>query len=99
MNPLAQMRSPITLEDHQQSRWICEPFHLLDCCLVSNGAIAFVITAADRAADLAQPPVYVWGWGQCHPGYTNFRGSMEGLESGAARSGSAAFEHGRSHAR
>lgn len=91
MNPRAQMRTPITLEDHQQSRWICEPFHLLDCCLVSNGAIAVVITPADRARDLAQPPVYVWGWGQCHPGYTNFRGSMEGLESGASRSSAAAF--------
>jgi acetyl-CoA acetyltransferase len=92
MNPLAQMRSPITLEDHQSSRWICEPFHLLDCCLVSNGAVAVVVTRADRAADLAQPPVYVWGWGQCHPGYTNFRGSLEGLQSGATVSGQRAFE-------
>ena len=92
MNPIAQMRTPISLEDHQASRWICEPFHLLDCCLVSNGAVAVVVTRADRAADLAQPPVYIWGWGQCHPGYTNFRGSMEGLQSGATISGERAFE-------
>lgn len=91
MNPIAQMRKPITIEDHQASRWICEPFHLLDCCLVSNGAVAVVITKADRARDLAQPPAYVWGWGQCHPGYTNFRGSLEGLQSGATLSGQRAF--------
>jgi acetyl-CoA acetyltransferase len=33
----------------------------------------------------------VWGWGQCHPGYSNFRGSLEGLQSGATRSGDQAF--------
>ena len=49
-NPIAQMRDPITLEDHQNSRWIVEPFHLLDCCLVSNGAVAVVVTTAERAA-------------------------------------------------
>lgn len=92
MNPLAQMKDPITLEDHQASRWIAEPFHLLDCCLVSNGAVAVVITTADRARDLAQPPAYIWGWGQGHPGYTNVRGSMEGLRSGATISGQRAFE-------
>jgi acetyl-CoA acetyltransferase len=91
MNPLATMRAPITLADHQGSRWIAEPFHLLDCCLVSNGAVAVVITRAERAADLAQPPVYVWGWGQCHPGYAMSRGSEFGLVSGAAISGQAAF--------
>lgn len=91
MNPLAQMRTPITLEDHQNSRWIVEPFHLLDCCLVSNGAVAVVITTAERARDLAQPPVYVWGWGQCHPGYTHARGSEQGLVSGAEISGSQAL--------
>jgi acetyl-CoA acetyltransferase len=91
MNPMAQMRTPITLEDHQSSRWICEPLHLLDCCLVSNGAVAVVVTSAERAVQLAQPPVYVWGWGQGHPGYTNFRGSQDGLRSGATRSGEVAF--------
>jgi acetyl-CoA acetyltransferase len=91
MNPVAQMRTPITIEDHQASRWICEPFHLLDCCPVSNGAVAVVITTAERAAHLPRRPAYVWGWGQCHPGYSNFRGSLEGLQSGATRSGEQAF--------
>src|SRR6185369_3390861 len=56
MNPLAQLRTPITLEDYHASRWISEPFHLLDCCLVSNGGIALVITSLDRARTLPQPP-------------------------------------------
>lgn len=43
---------PITLADHQASRWICEPLHLLDCCQESDGAVAMVITRADRARDL-----------------------------------------------
>ena len=68
MNPAAQLREPITLADHQASRWIVEPFHLLDCCLVSNGGVAVVVTTAERAAHLAQPPVHVLGWAQSHPG-------------------------------
>ncbi|MCW2902518.1 MAG: hypothetical protein JWO67_4783 [Streptosporangiaceae bacterium] len=92
MNPLAQMRRPISLEDHQNSRWVVEPLHLLDCCLVSNGAIAVVITSADRARDLAQPPVHLWGWGQGHPGHRKERGSPFGLTTGAAVSGPIAMK-------
>ncbi len=61
-NPLAQMRDPITIDDHQNSRWVSEPLHLLDCCLVSNGAIAVIVTSDDRARDLARPPAHLWGW-------------------------------------
>ncbi|MGP5163120.1 lipid-transfer protein [Arthrobacter rhombi] len=43
---------PITLEDHQASRWIAEPLHLLDCCQESDGGQAFVVTTRERAADL-----------------------------------------------
>ncbi|HEV8298587.1 MAG TPA: hypothetical protein VGQ20_14875, partial [Acidimicrobiales bacterium] len=47
---------PITLEDHQNSRWIVEPIlRLLDCCQESDGGVAIVVTAADRAADLPNP--------------------------------------------
>jgi acetyl-CoA acetyltransferase len=92
MNPLAQMREPITLADHQDSRWVVEPLHLLDCCLVSNGAVAIVVTSADRARDLARPPVHVWGWGQGHPGHRRERGSEFGLVTGAATSGPAAMK-------
>ncbi|BDM64236.1 lipid-transfer protein [Shewanella sp. NFH-SH190041] len=50
---------PITLEEHQASRWICEPLHLLDCCQESDGAVAMVITRADRAKDLSDHPVVI----------------------------------------
>ena len=87
MNPAAQMREPITLADHQASRWIVEPFHLLDCCLVSNGGIAVIV--ADRA--IAQPPVHVLGWAQSHPGRYLRRNPDFGLVSGAATAGPAAL--------
>ncbi|HEY2579583.1 MAG TPA: thiolase family protein [Streptosporangiaceae bacterium] len=90
-NPCAQFRDPITLAGHQASRWIVEPLHLLDCCLVSNGAIAVLVTSADQAASLRKPPVHVWGWGQGHPGHQLERGSSFGLSTGAAIAGPAAL--------
>ncbi|GAA4057593.1 thiolase family protein [Actinomadura miaoliensis] len=92
MNPRAQMREPITLADHQASRMIADPLRLLDCCLVSNGGVAVILTTAERAAGLRRPPVHVWGWGQAHPGYVNRRGSEFGLVTGAARSGAEALK-------
>jgi acetyl-CoA acetyltransferase len=68
MNPLAQHRDPITIEDYHASRWIVEPLHLLDCCLVSNGGVAVIVSSAERAKDMKQPPAYIWGIGQGHPG-------------------------------
>jgi len=68
-NPAAQFHdAALTLADYHRSRWIVEPFHLLDCCLVSNGGAAVIVTSAERAASLRQPPVYIWGFGQGHPG-------------------------------
>jgi acetyl-CoA acetyltransferase len=95
MNPAAQLREPITLADHQASRWIVEPFHLLDCCLVSNGGIAVIVTTAERAAGLAQPSVHVLGWAQSHPGRYLRRNPDFGLVSGAASAGPAALAMAR----
>ncbi|HZB71918.1 MAG TPA: lipid-transfer protein [Acidimicrobiales bacterium] len=50
---------PITLEDHQSSRWIVDPLHLLDCCQESDGGQAVVLTSVERARDLRQPPAVV----------------------------------------
>ncbi|WP_020109977.1 hypothetical protein [Nocardia sp. 348MFTsu5.1] len=91
MNPLAQMRKPITVDDHQKSRIISDPFHLFDCCVVSNGGVAVVVTTAERAAHLQQPPVNVLGWAQSHPGTVLRRNDDFGLVTGAARSGPAAM--------
>ncbi len=91
MNPRARFRDPSTIADHQASRWVVEPLHLLDCCMVSNGGIAIVVTGVDRARDLAQPPVHVWGAAQCHPGYPHARGCDFGLRTGAAVAGPAAL--------
>ncbi len=87
-NPAAQFHdTPMTLADYHRSRWIAEPFHLFDCCLVSNGGIAVIVTSAERARDLARPPVFLLGMGQGHPGGD----PLETLTSGAALAGQTAF--------
>ncbi|MDT4943541.1 MAG: 17-hydroxy-3-oxo-4-pregnene-20-carboxyl-CoA lyase [Pseudonocardiales bacterium] len=55
---------PITLEEHQASRWIAEPLHLLDCCQESDGGVALVVTSAARARDLRQRPAVITGAAQ-----------------------------------
>jgi acetyl-CoA acetyltransferase len=50
---------PITLEDHQASRMVVDPLHLLDCCQESDGGVAIVVTSPERARDLAHPPVVI----------------------------------------
>jgi acetyl-CoA acetyltransferase len=64
MNPRAMMRKPITLEDHQASRMIADPLRLFDCCIESDGACAIVVTRADRARDLRNPPAWIMGAAQ-----------------------------------
>lgn len=91
-NPVAQFRDPLTLDDHQKSPLIADPLHLLDCCLVSNGGAAVIVTSATRARDLAQPAVPVLGWAQAHPGRAMHRGSDFGLRTGAAIAGPAALK-------
>ncbi|WP_088139608.1 thiolase [Achromobacter xylosoxidans] len=61
LNPEASMREPLSLADVEAARPVCEPFTVRDCCMVSDGAGAFVLTRSDRARDCAKPPVYVMG--------------------------------------
>ena len=91
MNPRAQMQKPMTLEDHQSSRMVVDPFHLFDCCLVSNGAVAVVMTSADRARHLRQPPVYVKAATQAAPGDNQRTGRDPGIDTGAKRASEQAF--------
>ncbi len=64
LNPRAAMRDPITIDDVKSSRMIAWPFNLLDCCLVTDGGGALVVTSAERARDMRQKPVYVLGTGE-----------------------------------
>ena len=66
LNPDAVMRTPITIEDHQNSRFIVEPLRLLDCCLISDGAVCVIVTTRERARDLRQPLVTISGMGQAY---------------------------------
>ena len=58
-NPKALMRSPMTIEDHQSSRMISDPFRLFDYCQENDGGVAILVTSAERARSLKQRPVYI----------------------------------------
>ncbi len=66
LNPAAQMRDPITVDDVLNSKMIADPLHLLDCSVVSDGGAAIIMTAAERAKDFRPQPVYVLGIGEGH---------------------------------
>ena len=65
LNPRARYRDPLTVDDVLASPLQVSPLHLLDCCLVTDGAGAFVMTSAERARSLRKPPVYVLGAATC----------------------------------
>ena len=63
-NPRAMMQDPITVEDVLASRLIAYPMHLLECCLVTDGGGALILTRADRAKDFPTAPVIILGTGE-----------------------------------
>ena len=66
MHPDAHMQDPITMDDVAAARIIAAPLRLLDCCLISDGGAAYVVSAPDAARDTAKHPVRVLGAGQGH---------------------------------
>jgi acetyl-CoA acetyltransferase len=60
-NPHAIARDPLTLDQYLAGRWVVEPFRVFDCAYEVDGAVALVLTSAQRAADLRHPAVYPIG--------------------------------------
>src|SRR5258708_31671594 len=80
--------TPMTLADYHASRWVVEPFHLYNCCLVSNGALAVIVTSTQRSKNLKPPPFYILAMSRGHP-----RGDPKGtLISRAPIAKEAAFQ-------
>jgi acetyl-CoA acetyltransferase len=90
-NPRASHRDPISVEDVLASRMIAYPFHLLECCLVTDGGGALILTASERVVDFPTKPVHVIGTGES--GETPMVSQMQDLTSSKAFrvSGKAAF--------
>jgi acetyl-CoA C-acetyltransferase len=90
LNPHAKYREPITVDDVLSSRVISSPLHLLDCCIISDGGGALVVTSAERARDLKKKPVLVLGAGIAnrHSGI----GVRDITDIAARQSGKKAFE-------
>jgi acetyl-CoA acetyltransferase len=66
LNPKAFVRDPLSVEEVLAARTICDPLGVLDCCLVTDGGGALVVTAAERAADSRRPAAYLLGAGVAH---------------------------------
>lgn len=63
LNPRAQSRKPMSYDDYFAARVVSDPLRVPDCCLITDGACAFVMTSLERARDLPKPPVRVLGTG------------------------------------
>ena len=85
LNPAAKFHDPITIEDVLASRVVSSPLHLLDCCMISDGGGALVVTSAERARNAKKKPVYLLGAAEAvrHTGI----GRENVLEVAAAQSG------------
>jgi len=67
LNDKALMKKPMTIEEHQASRPIAEPFRLFDCCIESDGAAAYVVSAADTVRDRPNKAAWILGISEGHP--------------------------------
>src|SRR5205823_2695382 len=86
-----QQRDPITVQDVLDSRLIADPLHMLDCCVISDGGAACVVTTEERARDLRRPPVYVLGAAHALTHHMNVSAMPDLTVTAAAQSGPLAF--------
>lgn len=91
LNPRAMMRDPLTVDDVLSSRWVAYPFHIYDCCLVTDAGGAVVVVGADRAREMKKKPVWVLGSGEAST-HTGILGMPDITQTPARYSGKAAFE-------
>jgi acetyl-CoA acetyltransferase len=91
LNPKAFMHDDLSVEDVIGSRMVSFPLSVLDCCLVTDGGGAALVTSAERARDLAKPPVYLLGAGEAH-WHRNISQMPDLTTSAAAESGPRAYE-------
>ncbi len=90
LNPSAKFRDPIAVKDVLNSRLICDPLHLLDCCIISDGGGAIIVAHPDVAKNCKTKPVYLMGAGEA--AMHTSRGHRDFTVSAAAQSGPIAFK-------
>ena len=90
MNPAAWEKEPLSIAGVLSARPVSYPFTIRDCCLVTDGGGAIILTSADRARNLRKPPVYILGVGECMS-HASISGMPDLTLTGAARSGPQAF--------
>src|SRR5215213_882166 len=94
LNPKAFVRDDLTVEDVLASRMVSSPLSILDCCLVTDGGGALLVTSAERAKDLRKPPVYLLGAGKAH-WHRNISQMPDLTTTAASDSGRRAYEMAR----
>ena len=92
VNPLAQYRDPITVGDVLDSRLVADPLHVLDCCVISDGGAACVVTSNERARDLRKPPAHVLGAAHAVTHHMNISQMPDITVTAAAQSGPLALK-------
>lgn len=91
LHPNAHMKKPLTTEEVLSAKPIADPLGMLDCCLISDAGGAFIVTSAERAADLKCKPVYLQGIGEYHT-HEHLLCAPSLTEFGATESGRIAYE-------
>ena len=94
LNPAAWEKKPLTIDEALSARMVSFPLTVRDCCLITDGGGAVIMTTAERARSLKKPPVYVLGCGQAIT-HANISSMPDLTVTGALQSGRAAYEMAR----